>query len=133
VLFLITRPQLSEIMQRRVDISAMQATDAFSLQGIIILLEVAIAEEIVFRLGIQNFLGRLLKDRSYWIAIALTSAIWTLGHAGVLQPDWVKLAQIFPIGLVLGWLYRKYGVESTIIVHSIFNVVLGLLSIQLIQ
>ena len=89
-------------------------------------MEFAIGEEIIFRLGIQSFLVKYLKleGQSYWIAILITSALWTIGHAGTLQPEWVKLAQIFPVGLMLGWLFRKYGAESTILAHGLFNILM---------
>jgi membrane protease YdiL (CAAX protease family) len=54
--------------------------------------------------------------------IELTTVVWTLGHLGSLDPDWVKLAQIFPTGLALGWLYRRQGAESAIAAHALFNV-----------
>lgn len=77
-----------------------------------------------FRLGIQNYLGAKLNNRRYGYAIAvvLTAVLWSLAHVGSLDPDWVKLAQIFPLGLALGWLYRRQGVESTIMAHALFNI-----------
>ncbi len=92
---------------------------------IVMFLEFAFTEELIFRLGIQNYLAAKLSQRrnGYWIAIVLTSIIWTLGHAGTLDPNWVKFVQIFPVGLILGWLYRRNGIESTIIAHSLFNLI----------
>ena len=74
--------------------------------------------------GIQSFLAHYLKwqGNRYWAAIALTSLLWTLGHAGMLDPGWVKLAQIFPVGLMLGWLFRRHGVEACMLTHGLFNV-----------
>ncbi len=68
----------------------------------------------------------LQRRYGYATAIVLTAALWSLGHVGALNPDWVKLAQIFPLGLALGWLYRRQGTESTIMVHALFNVLGGL-------
>jgi membrane protease YdiL (CAAX protease family) len=31
-----------------------------------------------------------------------------------------EVAQI-PLGLALGWLYRRHGTESTIMAHTLFN------------
>ena len=97
--------------------------------SLVLVLELAFTEEIFFRLGIQNYLAAKLANRrrGYEIAILVTAVLWTLGHAGALDPDWVKLAQVFPIGLALGWLYRRYGTESAIIAHSLFNLLGGLL------
>ena len=95
---------------------------------LVILLEFAFAEELIFRLGIQNYLGAKLinKRYGYAIAVAFTAALWAMAHVGSLNPDWVKLAQIFPLGLALGWLYRRQGTESTIMAHALFNFVGGL-------
>ena len=81
------------------------------------------AEEIMFRLGIQNYIAQKLSfERKYWIAVLLTTLIWTSGHTGVLEPDWVKLVQVFPFGIALGWLFIKHGAESCILAHMVFNV-----------
>lgn len=91
---------------------------------------VSINEELVFRLGIQNFLAFVFGYHGYryWAAIVGTSLIWALGHAGSLDPTWVKLVHIFPQGIALGWLFKKYGIESSILAHAIFNILMALLS-----
>jgi membrane protease YdiL (CAAX protease family) len=121
VLFLIAHPQIG-LFARDLVSSDVQVLTPLTL---VIILEFAFAEELIFRLGIQNYLGAKLINKRYGYAgaIVLTAALWTLGHVGSLDPDWVKLAQVFPLGLALGWLYRKYGIESTILVHGLFNVV----------
>ncbi|MEW6532016.1 MAG: CPBP family intramembrane glutamic endopeptidase [Thermodesulfobacteriota bacterium] len=126
VLFLLTTPQLSEIWQKEVVPPSAGIENAMTIQVILVALQSAVAEEVIFRLGIQSFLAKYLKlkGQRYWIAILITSVLWTLAHAGGLEPAWVKLAQIFPIGLMLGWLFRKYGAESTILAHGLFNIVL---------
>jgi membrane protease YdiL (CAAX protease family) len=93
----------------------------------VLLAATAVGEEIVFRLGIQSYLGwrfRLEGDR-YAYAVLLTAVLWTLGHLLVLEPSWVKVVQIFPIGLGLGWLHGKYGVESSMAAHAAFNVLMA--------
>ncbi len=120
VLFLTTQPRLGFAVR---DLASSDAQTVTPL-SLIIILEFAFVEELIFRLGIQNYLGAKLinKRYGYAIAIVLTAVLWTLGHVGTLDPDWVKLAQVFPLGLALGWLYRKHGIESTIMVHALFNV-----------
>jgi len=125
LLFTLTKPHVGETVRRmfgvREDIAD---TGGFAPFIVLLVLAFAIGEEIFFRLGIQNFLARYLnwQGRRYWAAIALTSLLWTVGHAGVLDPNWVKLAQIFPVGLMLGWLFRRYGVETCMLAHGLFNV-----------
>ena len=126
ILFLITKPQMSDLVQQNFGMPVTNTGNEMTINVILALIEISIAEEIIFRLGIQNFLAKHLnlQNGKYWIAIVITSAIWTLGHTGVMDPQWVKFAQIFPIGLLLGWMNKKLGVESTIIVHVIMNLVL---------
>ncbi len=112
-----------------------EASVALTLQVLVTALAAAFSEEIIYRLGIQGFLARYLGccGAKYWIPIVLTSLLWTLGHAGAIEPTWLKLAQIFPIGLALGWLYRRHGVESCMVAHALFNIVLAPLTPSLIQ
>jgi len=100
------------------------ASEVVTPVGAVLMGLVAVAEELVFRLGIQNLLAAWCNwcGRKYWLAIVATSALWTLGHVGTLDPDWVKFLQIFPVGVALGWLFRKHGIESCIAVHVLFNV-----------
>ncbi len=125
LLFTLTKPHIGEAARRmfgvREDIAD---TGRFAPFAILLVLVVAVSEEIFFRLGIQNFLARYLnwQGRWYWVAIVLTSLLWTVGHAGSLDPNWVKLAQIFPVGLMLGWLFHRYGVEACVLAHGLLNV-----------
>ncbi len=124
VLFLITHPRPGLIAQN-LDVSSVQIVTPLTL---VVLLEFAFVEELIFRLAIQNYLGaKLIKRRyGYAIAVVITAAFWSMAHVGALNPDWVKLAQIFPLGLALGWLYRRQGAESTIMAHALFNLLGGL-------
>ena len=117
-------PQPSEFLVRAWGLDGVDHTADLTPIGVALVGLVAIGEELVFRLGIQNFLATACNwwGRRYWLAIVATSAIWTLGHAGTLDPDWVKFLQIFPVGIALGWLFRKHGIESCIAVHVLFNV-----------
>ena len=124
VLFLVTQPRPGLIAQDLM----LSDEPIMTPLTLVVLLEFAFAEELIFRLGIQNYLGAKLinKRYGYAIAVALTAALWAMAHVGSLDPDWVKLAQIFPLGLALGWLYRRQGTESTIMAHALFNFVGGL-------
>lgn len=86
-----------------------------------------IKEEIVFRLGAQNFLAKRFRwsGRRYWIAVALSSALFSLLHLEY-DPAWVKILQILPFGFVLGWLFKRHGIESCIVAHALCNGVLML-------
>ncbi|NBC23273.1 MAG: CPBP family intramembrane metalloprotease [Gammaproteobacteria bacterium] len=90
------------------------------------LLLTALGEELTFRLGIQNWLATRIGGGpgGYWAAIVLASALWSLGHLGRMDPEWVKLAQIFPAGLLLGWLFRRSGLEACVIAHAVLNLIM---------
>ena len=109
------------------------ASESFSMVGILIVLQFAFIEEILFRLGIQNYLSNLLggSNTAHWIAIIISTSIWTLAHAGMLTPEWVKFVQIFFIGLGIGWLNKNYGIEACIITHCLFNIIMYLIGLQL--
>lgn len=135
VLFTLTKPSPSEYVQNLgFGVNDSQVYEV-TFVAIVTVLLFALSEEIVFRLGIQNFLAYQFKwqGEKYWIAILLTASLWTIGHTATLSPDWVKLAQIFPVGIALGWLYKKNGTESVMIAHALFNVVLVFLAQNLIQ
>jgi membrane protease YdiL (CAAX protease family) len=130
LLFFLTSPEMSDTVKQGYGESASGTGNTVSLMQLIVVLEFAFAEEIVFRLGIQNYLAKQLNWRGekYWIAITLTAALWTSAHIGLLEPDWVKLVQVFPMGLALGWLFRKLGTESCILAHALFNVAMVFVS-----
>jgi membrane protease YdiL (CAAX protease family) len=137
-LFLLTRPTigvplaLSQMAPLGADVAVVAMT-------VFVAIAYGFSEEVFFRLGIQGWLGRYMGKGlrpgrlRRWLPIVLSSLLWTVGHAGTLEPEWVKLAQILPAGLALGWLYERRGAESTITVHVVFNLVMVLLSSWLIS
>lgn len=127
ILFKFTNPEIASSMKSLFD-GEMKAEN-YSAANFVFFLVAAFGEEIIYRLGIQNYLAIHLNWRHsrYWLAILVTSILWTIGHTGTLNPNWVKFAQIFPIGLLLGWLFRKYGIISCILAHGLFNVIIPLL------
>jgi hypothetical protein len=137
VLFSLTSPSLSAALKELTSqqASTLGAAEQPSLLLVLAVVEFAFAEEVIFRLGVQNYLARQFKlsGRRYWVAVVLASAFWSLAHANTLDPEWVKLAQVFPVGLALGFLYRRYGTEFCILCHAGFNVVMVWLGPSLIQ
>ncbi|MCR9260359.1 MAG: CPBP family intramembrane metalloprotease [Pseudomonadaceae bacterium] len=96
---------------------------------ICVVFALAFAEEIIFRLGLQNWLTYSWgnSNRAHYSAISFSSFIWMLGHVGMMDPDWAKFLQIFLIGLLLGFMNRKYGVLACIVTHCLFNVLVVLI------
>jgi len=136
VLFKLTTPHISAFLKQLSETQSARlgAGSRPSLLTALVVLEFAFSEEIVFRLGIQNYLAKQFKleGSRYWIAILLTTLFWSLAHANTLDPEWVKIAQVFPLGLALGYLFRKYGVEMCILVHGVFNLIMIFLTQYLI-
>ena len=131
LLFWLFSPQMAEPLQEM--LSVLEASQSMELTpaSALAVSAMAISEELIFRLGIQNMLVRLFNWRGhkYWIAVVLTSLLWTIGHTGVLEPDWVKLLQVFPAGVALGWMFRKHGIECCIAVHLLFNLIMPTLGL----
>lgn len=136
ILFYVTSPRLSDLIRQYSGLNSVNSSMAYepSLFAVIVMLEFAFAEEIMFRLGIQNFLANIFdwQGSKYWVAIFLSSTLWTIGHVGVIEPNWVKFLQVFPVGLALGWLFKKYSTESSILAHGLFNVIMLFLAQYLI-
>lgn len=121
LLFAATNPEVTDVAKRQFGETPSQAWDV--VVAMIAVSVAALAEELVYRLGIQNFLARVLGwwDHRYWLVILLSATLWSIGHVGVLDPIWVKLVQIFPAGLALGWIARKHGIEACVLGHVVFN------------
>ena len=98
--------------------------------SILVVASMGFSEEIIFRLGLQTGLAYLWRSSRFghhW-AILGTTILWCAGHVGTLDPDWVKIVQIFVFGLALGYLYKRFGIFACVIVHVLFNVVMALLA-----
>ncbi|MXW21439.1 MAG: CPBP family intramembrane metalloprotease [Gammaproteobacteria bacterium] len=131
LLFWLTSPEMAQPFQDMLNTLEMSQSMELTAASALAVSALAVSEELIFRLGIQNLLVRLFnwRGRQYWIAVVLTSLLWTIGHTGVLEPDWVKLLQIFPAGLALGWMFRKHGIECCIAAHLLFNLIMPTLGL----
>ncbi len=126
LLFQATSPQISQLLKNVSEVQQAQAglSDEPSAMLVVVMVAFGFGEEVMFRLGLQNYLALRLKlgGGRYAIAVAVTSAVWALGHANMVSPEWVKLLQMFLIGLPLGYLFRYCGLEACMITHAGFNV-----------
>jgi membrane protease YdiL (CAAX protease family) len=89
----------------------------------------AVDEELFFRLfliGLTVFLMRSSKYR--WLtAIVISAGIWSYGHWFMYDPGWVKFLHVLPLGFVLGYALRQYGIAYCILLHALVNLVNGLI------
>ncbi len=130
VLFVLTKPTIGAFFQ-----SPEALSTEVSFAVLIAVSVVAFAEEITFRLGLQNGLTYLARGSRYghhW-AVVLTTAFWTVAHVGSLDPNWVKYVQVFAFGLVLGHMNRRLGIVPCIVTHVLFNMLMVFVSAELIR
>jgi hypothetical protein len=83
----------------------------------------AIKEELLIRLFIIGFITYILKDtKQRWIiAVILSSLFWTGMHFEISPWSLERFAQLFPIGVVLGYSLKKHGFESCVFIHILTN------------
>ena len=97
---------------------------------LLVLVKAAICEEVMFRLFL--FSGLLLwageRPGRLVVAVVFPAALWAMGHAGVIEDDWVKLLQIFLSGLLLAAAYLRLGFRACIYVHLGLNLGMILLA-----
>ena len=130
VLLYVTKPTVSAEFKE-----LLNPEGSTTLRIVIYFFAVAMAEEVTFRLVIQNYVAKMFKleGKKYWIAIVFSAFLWALAHGIPFNPGWLKFAQIFPIGIVLGRLFRKYGLESCMLAHGGFNIIMSLIGNGLIK
>jgi CAAX protease family protein len=75
------------------------------------------SEEILFR-GFL-FRGWVRSNRSAWLGILIITALFAIIHV---QYDWIGIAQVFAIGLLLAWFrWRSGSTLLTAVMHTIVN------------
>jgi membrane protease YdiL (CAAX protease family) len=95
----------------------------------------SIAEEIVFRGGVQRLLRRWPAGRTSWHAVsaanALTSVAFALAHLWNHPP--LAALGVLPVSLLLGWAYERSGqrLAPPIVLHLYFNAALWVASLAL--
>ena len=112
---------------------ARQTAGALMLNIFALIILAPFMEEVIFRGFIQGKLAiicrhpllRRMARTDLVVPIAATSALWAIGHFGILQPNWVKWVQIFGIGVVIGVARMRLGLEACVILHLIFNLAGG--------
>lgn len=83
----------------------------------------AVVEEIIFRLGMQGLIERVLRawDPRGVVAIAASTLVWTLGHAANATPHGLKEIHIVVVGVVLGRVMQTHGLRAAIAAHLGLN------------
>lgn len=86
---------------------------------------VGTSEEIFSRLFLQALFIHWFGITRVGVALSiiLGSSIWALSHPGIIETGGMKLIQIFLIGIILGILMLKKGIECCCAAHTVFNLV----------
>lgn len=85
---------------------------------VLVVIGPAVFEEIFYR-GILHRMLRAMLLRP-WPAVFITSAVFTLMHANVAQPQ--ALVALFVLSLGLGWIYERTGrIAAPMAMHMMFN------------
>ncbi|MCM8783388.1 MAG: CPBP family intramembrane metalloprotease [Candidatus Omnitrophica bacterium] len=83
----------------------------------------AISEEFMFRLfAISLFKKYFKKD---FIAILIPAVIWAFAHSTYeIFPPYVRGIELTIVGIILGYLFLKFGLETVIIMHYAIDAIL---------
>mgnify|MGYP001283941489 CR=1 FL=1 len=86
----------------------------------------AISEEIIYRLFAVTLLAKLLRSR--FVAIVLSSMLWGLGHTAYpIYPVYTRFIEVTIIGIILGFIFIKYGFATAVLTHAaIDSILMGL-------
>ncbi len=90
-----------------------------------------LVEEVIFRGFTQGGVTVLWPERwggRYWargMGIVIPALLWALCHGGQIDPVWVKWVQIFGLGLALGVVRLRQGLEACVALHLVFNLIGG--------
>lgn len=139
---LINLDELSFIINMH-SIEFTQIYTAVSITGGLILI---LQHEIFFRLGVQNALSVWWggSELAKWIAIFITSVFYASFFCGFLisfsVSNWVRIGfgqvffqiffQVFIIGVGLGWLNKRYGIEASILASALTGLLFFLWAIN---
>jgi hypothetical protein len=100
-------------------------------------LSAALTEEIFFRLGLMTFFVWVIRSivkkpaidvPSLWVGNLLSALLFASGHLPQLTFHGWSLLVPFAIfssttGMIMGWLYMRYGLASAIVAHFIVDLV----------
>ncbi|MCX5657335.1 MAG: CPBP family intramembrane metalloprotease, partial [Candidatus Omnitrophica bacterium] len=83
----------------------------------------AISEEFTFRLFAIAFIKKYLKKD--YLAIILPALIWAFAHSSyAVFPAYMRGIELTFVGVIMGYLFLKFGLETVIIAHYSINAVL---------
>ncbi|MDD5595069.1 MAG: CPBP family intramembrane metalloprotease [Candidatus Omnitrophica bacterium] len=83
-----------------------------------------INEEIIFRLFGITWAKKYLKN--VFLAVLFAALIWGFGHSQyAIFPIWFRGIEVSILGILLGFVFLKYGIIPVIVAHYLFNAFWG--------
>ncbi|MFN7169756.1 MAG: CPBP family intramembrane glutamic endopeptidase [Candidatus Omnitrophota bacterium] len=85
-------------------------------------LTASVSEEFMFRLFAISFFKKYFKKD--FIAILVPAIIWAFSHSTYeVFPPYVRGIELTLVGIVLGYLFLKFGLETVMIIHYVIDAV----------
>jgi membrane protease YdiL (CAAX protease family) len=86
-------------------------------------IQAAISEEFIYRIFAISLFKKIFKN--IYIAVIFSALIWGLGHSTIsIYPVYMRAIEVTIIGIILGIVFLKYGLEVTIFAHLGIDVIL---------
>jgi hypothetical protein len=83
----------------------------------------AISEEFTFRLFTIAFIKKYLKKD--FLAVVVPALIWAFSHSTyAVFPAYIRGIELTIMGIIMGYLFLKFGLETVIITHYSINAIL---------
>ncbi len=83
----------------------------------------AISEEFTFRLFTIAFMKKYLKKD--FLAVLVPALIWAFAHSTyAILPGYMRGIELTIVGIIMGYLFLKFGLETVIITHYSVNAIL---------
>lgn len=93
------------------------------ITAIAISLEAGVSEELIFRMFAISLFRKIFKIIP--LAIIFSAIIWGLGHATIyVYPVYFRVIEVTLIGVILGIIFLKYGLETVIFAHIYYNLII---------
>ncbi|MDD5195898.1 MAG: type II CAAX endopeptidase family protein [Candidatus Omnitrophica bacterium] len=82
----------------------------------------ALLEEFLFRLYMIALFTKLFKRP--WLSVVLQAVLWAFAHSNyAIYPNFTRGIELTIVGIALGMIYLKCGIETTVIAHYVYNAV----------
>jgi len=98
--------------------------DHFSIWRSVYFILIAFFEECWFRAGMQKKFSLLFDSKhSFLVPLLVASFLFSICHIGILREDWIKIFQTFVLGMLFGFAYERGGLYSSVMAHSLLNII----------